>query len=178
MTISVCPPDLPSNRPYNPDPIASGRDVRGDPASEHSDSRLGDVTLSKTHSTGSPNPAKPKKPDKPYPEFPLTAHAAGYSCHKICGKIHYFGPYEDPEAALKKYEDQKDALHSGKTSRPDGDYLTVKDRWPGHSSAARLRTQTPLSPCDSSDRRVPEKDREQSGTRPVQRTDSRAELRN
>ena len=40
------------------------------------------------------------RPAKPYPEFPLTAHLAGYWCQKIRGKIHYFGPTDDPDAAL------------------------------------------------------------------------------
>ena len=42
-----------------------------------------------------PDPAN--KPAKPYPEFPLTAHPAGYWCKKIRGKIHYFGPWDDPD---------------------------------------------------------------------------------
>jgi integrase len=83
--------------------------------------------VSKAHSTRSRSPDKPNKPDKPYPEFPLTAHPAGYWCKKIRGKIHYFGPWDDPEGALKKYEEQKDALHAGKTPRSDPEALTVKD---------------------------------------------------
>jgi hypothetical protein len=37
------------------------------------------------------------KPVKPYPQFPLTAHPAGYWCKKIRGKLHYFGPWEDAD---------------------------------------------------------------------------------
>jgi integrase len=74
-----------------------------------------------------PRTAKGEKPAKPYPEFPLTAHPAGYWCKKIRGKIHYFGPWEDPQGALDKYLAEKDELHSGKTPRVDPDALTVKD---------------------------------------------------
>src|SRR5262249_12061958 len=64
---------------------------------------------------------------KPYPEFPLTAHPAGYWCKKIRGKLHYFGPWSDPDGALKKYLEQKDALHAGKKPRNDSGEATVKD---------------------------------------------------
>jgi integrase len=67
------------------------------------------------------------KPAKPYPEYPLTAHPAGYWCKKIRGKVHYFGKWADPRGALDEYERQKDALHAGKAPRPDPDSLTVKD---------------------------------------------------
>jgi integrase len=67
------------------------------------------------------------KPAKPYPEFPLTAHPAGYWCKKIRGKIHYFGPWADPDSALAKYLEQKDALHAGRKPRPDAGAATVKD---------------------------------------------------
>jgi integrase len=77
--------------------------------------------MSKNHST------VPIKPSKPYPEFPLYAHAAGYWAKKIRGRFYYFGPWEDPDGALTKYEEQKGALHSGKSPKPDSDATTVKD---------------------------------------------------
>ena len=70
--------------------------------------------------------APPVKPTKPYAEIPLTAHPAGHRCKKIRGRIHYFGPWSDPEAALASYLPQKDDLHAGRTPRPDLADLTSR----------------------------------------------------
>jgi integrase len=74
-----------------------------------------------------PRPTSPPSPTNRIRSFPLPAHPAGYWCKKIRGKIHYFGPWNDADAALKKYLEEKDALHAGKTPRPDPEALTVKD---------------------------------------------------
>jgi integrase len=97
------------------------------------------------------------KPAKPYPEFPLTAHPAGYWCKKIRGKLHYFGPrfdLADPataaaaaEKALDDYNRQADALHAGKKPRADTEGLTVKDAVNEFINAKRdQRDQGELSP--------------------------------
>ncbi len=63
------------------------------------------------HSTAVAPRSKPPKPD---PDFPLYAHAAGVWAKKIRGKMHYFGPWDDPDGAPKKYLEEKDALHAGR----------------------------------------------------------------
>jgi len=41
--------------------------------------------------------------------------------------MHYFGPWNDPDAALSKYNAEKIDRHAGRTPRPEPDALTLKD---------------------------------------------------
>ena len=54
-------------------------------------------------------------------------HATGRWAKKIRGKLHYFGKWADPDAALQRYVEERDDLYAGRKPRRKGEGLTVKD---------------------------------------------------
>src|SRR5262249_17316553 len=86
------------------------------------------------------------------PRVPLFPHAAGVWAKRIRGKLHYFGPWSDPDGALAKYLEQKDALHAGRKPRRDTDGLTVKELANHFPNAKNQLVQTgELSPLTWAD---------------------------
>lgn len=73
------------------------------------------------------NYSKKDKPEKPYPEFPLFAHNTGRWAKKIKGKFHYFGPWDDPEGALAKFERTIHDIRLGREPSDEDAKLSVDD---------------------------------------------------
>jgi integrase len=75
-----------------------------------------------------PKLSKPKriKPSKPHKDYPLTAHPSGRWCKKVYGKLHYFGPWEDPDGALQRWNNEKDDIIGHRPVRR-GEGLTCRE---------------------------------------------------
>jgi integrase len=48
-----------------------------------------------------------------HPSYPLTVHTGGQWVKKVYGRTYYFGPLDDPDAALKQWLREKDYLLAG-----------------------------------------------------------------
>lgn len=68
-----------------------------------------------------------RKPRKLHPDFPLFAHAADVWAKKVRQRLHYFGPWTDPEGALNRWLEQKDALLAGRTPYPKTEGFALRD---------------------------------------------------
>jgi integrase len=86
--------------------------------------------------------AASQKPRKPRPDFPLFPHATGRWAKKIRGKMHYFGPWADPDGALARYLDQRDDLHAGRPAHTTRGELTIRDLVNRFLSSKRDRVDT------------------------------------
>lgn len=73
-----------------------------------------------------PNRSIKTRPAKPYKDFPLFPHLSGQWSKKIKNKLCYFGPWEDWEAALKRYKREHDDLQLGLVPQREEGY-TVKN---------------------------------------------------
>ncbi len=62
------------------------------------------------------NPSE--RPIKPWPDFPLFPHSTGRWAKKIWGKLHYFGPWDDPDGAYRRYLARKEQLAVNETPQP------------------------------------------------------------
>lgn len=66
--------------------------------------------------------------EPPYDDFPLSFHPpSGRLYKKILGRRFYFGYASDWQAAIDKYEQEREARYAGREPRPTGDGLTIKD---------------------------------------------------
>lgn len=57
------------------------------------------------------------KPKKPHKDFPLYSHRNGQWAKKVRGRTHFFGLWEDPQAALNEWIRVKDDLLAGRKPR-------------------------------------------------------------
>lgn len=81
---------------------------------------MGDSTRSKSVSA--------RKPNKPYADFPLYAHATRRWAKKVKGRTRFYGPWDDPTAALNEWLRCKDYHLAGREPPPIRiDAYTVED---------------------------------------------------
>ena len=113
-----------------------------------------------SNSSRSTRAKKPtKKPAKPHRDFPLFPHATKRWAKKVKGRLHYFGPWSDPQAALERWLAVKDDLLAGRTPRvktPGGltivdlvnRFLTAKQRMVDTGEIVSRTHRDYLSLCD------------------------------
>lgn len=66
------------------------------------------------------------KPAKPWPTFPLYAHRNGQWAKRIRGRVHYFGAWEAPDDAYRRFLNERADLEAGRRPRkPVTDGATI-----------------------------------------------------
>ena len=69
---------------------------------------------------------KKEKPKKPSKKYPLFAHSNGHRAKKIRGKLHYFGPLDNPKTARANHEEHHARVTLGEGPEVKGG-LTLKE---------------------------------------------------
>lgn len=93
-----------------------------------------------------------KPPTKPRPDFPLFAHRNGQGAKKIGGKLHDFGCWADPDAALHEYLRVTDDLQAGRVPTPAAGVVTLADVVNAYLADADPRKETAdISPVSFAD---------------------------
>lgn len=72
-----------------------------------------------------------QRPEKPSPDFPLYAHSRGYWCKTHKGRKFNCGPWDDPQAALARWDEIRHKLERGENpssnnSAPDVEWLVTE----------------------------------------------------
>ena len=95
------------------------------PGREHSDTQV-----RRRHHVREPfySSARPNQTPQTLPRLSaLPARRRRAERRRSAGRLHYFGPWDDPDAALAKYLAEKDDLRKTRPAAPDADAVTVKD---------------------------------------------------
>ena len=85
------------------------------------------------------------RPEKPYADYPLFPHANGQWAKKIRGKLHYFGLWNDPNGALRRFHKEEPDLKAGRTPKREeqqADVLTVRQMVQFFLEARKLHVES------------------------------------